>query len=295
MLIIKKGCIFAVLKFLATIISNPKSFPMTTSTRASIYILWIALLTLFANPVQAQSDTIVRAYVYTSNVKVGSTVDMYVRVDNFKSILGAQFSVRWNPAILQYVSVGNYNLSGLGVTNFGEYGEAVQKGILRFSWYDSNITGATLPNGAHLFSMKCKVIGQLTDTTEVIISGTPVDVEFVGVKKILKYDVSKKAVFTVANSTAQSDLDKPSVFQVNEVSPNPFQDQTSIRFTVSTAEQVSIKIYDLLGHEIKNITNFYNIGTHLVNIGQDVIPTSGTYIYQISTADTQYSGSIVKF
>ena len=269
---------------------------MTTSTRASIYILWVALLTLFANPLQAQSDTIVRAYVYTSNVKAGSTVDMYVRIDNFKSILGAQFTVRWNPAVLKYVSVGNFNISSLSsVKNFGEATEAIPKGILRFSWYDDNIAGATLPNGSHLFSIKCNVIGQLTDTTEVIISGMPVDIEFIGVKKILKYDVSKKCIFTVANSTAQSDVEQSSVFQLNAVSPNPFQDQTSIRFTVNTAEQVSIKIYDLLGHEIKNITNFYNIGTHLVNIGQYVIPTSGTYIYQVSTADTQYSGSIVKF
>ncbi len=262
--------------------------------RVFLRIVGVALIFMFVQSVQAQTDTLVRPYVYNSSIKQGSTVDLYVRADNFKNIFGAQFSVRWNPAVLQFVSTTAYNLSGLVSTNFGTTEESVNEGVLRFSWYDNGAKGITLPNASHLFAIRCKAIGKLTDTTSIIISNNPIEIEFTGEKKAYAFDASKKGIATVSTSTAQQDAAPSDVLTINHIFPNPFTENTTISFTLDTPSDVSVKIYDIFGHQISNIKEFYNIGTHLVNIGSDVIPTVGTYTYTIATAATQQSGSLVK-
>jgi hypothetical protein len=304
LLIIKIGCIFAVLNFKEKFFPTKRTFfyfkfqiqnqfPMTCM-RVFLRIVGVALIFTFAQSVQAQTDTIVRPYVYNSSIKQGSTVDLYVRADNFKNIYGAQFSVHWNPAVLQFVSTTAYNLTGLVNTNFGTTEESVNEGVLRFSWYDNSAKGVTLPNKSHLFAIRCKAIGKITDTTNIYISGSPIEIEFTGEKKEYAFDASQKAIATVGTVTAQQDAVSSDALTINKVSPNPFTENTEISFTLDTPGDVSVKIYDILGHQILNIKNFYNIGTHLVNIGSDVIPTAGTYTYTVATATTQQSGSLVK-
>ena len=262
--------------------------------RVFLRFVGVALIAIFANSVQAQTDTIVRPYIFNASIKQGSTVDLFVRVDNFKNIFGAQFSVRWNPAVLQFVSTSSYNLSGLTVTNFGTLEECLDQGALRFSWYDNGSKPQTLPDGSHLFSIRCKAIGKLSDTTTVFISDFPTEVEFIGSKKAYKYDITKKATITVGTVTSQTDAVANDALRIDAVSPNPFTENTTLSFTLDVPGDVKLSIYDILGNQISNIKQFYNIGTHLVNIGSDVIPTAGTYLYKIETAAAQQSGSLVK-
>ncbi|MCF8412170.1 MAG: T9SS type A sorting domain-containing protein, partial [Melioribacteraceae bacterium] len=82
----------------------------------------------------------------------------------------------------------------------------------------------------------------------------------------------------------------PSNFALEQNYPNPFNPTTSIRFTLPEAEFVSLKIYDMLGNEIRTVMNSdKSSGTHTAvwdgrdNGGSQV--TSGTYIYRLTAGN----------
>jgi len=88
----------------------------------------------------------------------GQTYTLNITALNFDSLGSLQFSVGWDPAILQYGTFGNLNPAlQLSPTNFGT--TSVNAGFLAFSWTTNSLTGTTIPNGAVLFSITFNVIG----------------------------------------------------------------------------------------------------------------------------------------
>lgn len=73
----------------------------------------------------------------------------------------------------------------------------------------------------------------------------------------------------------------PTEYSLNQNYPNPFNPSTSIRFGIPHAADVSLKIFNILGQEVKTLLN-KNLaaGFHTVNFNaSDLI--SGMYIYRI--------------
>lgn len=65
---------------------------------------------------------------------------------NFDSLGSLQFSLGWDPAVLQYVPVNNFNPALLlSASNFGI--ASVNTGFLAFSWTTNSLFGTTIPNG----------------------------------------------------------------------------------------------------------------------------------------------------
>ncbi|MFQ5649863.1 MAG: T9SS type A sorting domain-containing protein [bacterium] len=80
----------------------------------------------------------------------------------------------------------------------------------------------------------------------------------------------------------------PTDFQVSQNFPNPFNPSTSIRFGLPNDENVTVRIYDLLGREVKTLINDepHSAGFHVVTwTGQNKngrAVASGLYIYRIT-------------
>ncbi|MDH7605963.1 MAG: FlgD immunoglobulin-like domain containing protein, partial [Melioribacter sp.] len=82
----------------------------------------------------------------------------------------------------------------------------------------------------------------------------------------------------------------PTQFNLFQNYPNPFNPSTIISYALPKQSMVTIKIYDILGREVKTLLNseqapgVYKIewnGTN--NIGNRV--AAGTYIYRIEAGD----------
>ena len=90
----------------------------------------------------------------------------------------------------------------------------------------------------------------------------------------------------------------PTEYSLSQNYPNPFNPTTNISFSVVDAGQVSLKVYDLSGKEINELSNnFYTPGTYNViwdatdSYGNQV--SSGIYIYQLQTKDGILSNSMI--
>ena len=92
--------------------------------------------------------------------------------------------------------------------------------------------------------------------------------------------------------------DLPVVYSLSQNYPNPFNPTTSISFSVINSGEVSLKVYDLSGKEINELTdNFYTPGVY--NVIWDAtdfngnLVSSGIYIYQLKSNDGILSNSMI--
>jgi hypothetical protein len=81
----------------------------------------------------------------------------------------------------------------------------------------------------------------------------------------------------------------PDEIQLFQNYPNPFNPSTSIRYSVSSRQFVSLKVYDVLGIEIATLVNEEkNAGIYEVDFSKGLIHQtypSGVYFYQLRAGD----------
>jgi len=73
----------------------------------------------------------------------------------------------------------------------------------------------------------------------------------------------------------------PDKFLLGQNYPNPFNPSTVISFAIPTQAFVTVKVYDILGREVKTLMNEIKpVGYYEINFNASDLP-SGTYIYEI--------------
>ena len=95
-----------------------------------------------------------------------------VVVSGFDTVNSLQFTLNWDPSIIDYVSVGNFApLDGLDASNFGP---VPASGILSFSWFDGV---GYLANGDVLFTVYFDVQGNVNDLSGITFGNNPTPIE----------------------------------------------------------------------------------------------------------------------
>jgi hypothetical protein len=96
----------------------------------------------------------------------------------------------------------------------------------------------------------------------------------------LAIDVDNGTVVSVSIGEVSSSV--PAEYALDQNYPNPFNPSTTINFSISTSEFVTMKIYNSLGQEVSTVVNeFLNAGSYEVNFNAENL-VSGMYIYQIT-------------
>ncbi|HLP17916.1 MAG TPA: T9SS type A sorting domain-containing protein [Bacteroidota bacterium] len=73
----------------------------------------------------------------------------------------------------------------------------------------------------------------------------------------------------------------PAEFSLDQNYPNPFNPSTTISFALPKDEMVTLKIYDMMGHEVATLVNDYqSAGQYSISYDASKL-SSGTYIYRI--------------
>ena len=105
------------------------------------------------------------------NATAGQQICVNVYTKNFTNILGMQFSINYDPNVLQFVQATNFNLDGLFAASFGN----PAPGAITFTWTDPNVTGLNVADCEAIFTLCFNPIA--STTTTISFSGSPTPVE----------------------------------------------------------------------------------------------------------------------
>ncbi len=154
------------------------------------------------------------------------------------------------------------NITALGVVDTNLVAGTWSHGVYKLNNHDSTWTPVGLTG---------KYITSFTSDGSYIYAGTNYN------------SVWKRPLLEVTDLDEQNQLDKPSVFNLYQNYPNPFNPSTKIRFALKSPGMVSLKVYDILGNEIKTLVNEEKAaGTYEAKFNAKEL-SSGIYFYKIQT------------
>ncbi|MEO6694909.1 MAG: T9SS type A sorting domain-containing protein, partial [Ignavibacteria bacterium] len=185
--------------------------------------------------------------------------------------------------------------------NRGIVGVSINSGIADSTvgpWPDVLRKTASVPTSQlynlykfRLFPDSMNAVGRLTTTYNVAVIG--VDLESMRsttgssagspAKRIV--DGGIKFVDEISTSISNSGLSIPVEFSLSQNYPNPFNPTTKINYEVPFANQVILKVYDLLGKEVMTLVNDKQpAGRYEVQFDGTAL-SSGAYFYRLEAGD----------
>ncbi|MBE2217905.1 MAG: T9SS type A sorting domain-containing protein [Ignavibacteria bacterium] len=123
------------------------------------------------------------------------------------------------------------------------------------------------------YSLNVQRLGYETETRTIIVGGTNQDT--------VNFYLDTLSVIGIVNINNIT----PDNFELSQNYPNPFNPETKIRFALKTAAYTELKIFDMLGREVKTLVNEnLKTGEYEVTFKASNLP-SGAYFYRLRAAD----------
>lgn len=186
-----------------------------------------------------------------------------ITVQNFTDIIGLQFGMKWDPSVIKFDTVANFD-PNLQLNFNNNFGPVIINDTLTFVWF--NFAGLNLPDNTTIFTVYFDLVGKAGDLTKFEFISTPTTIieasNSQGVTGVQPYDALINIFdFTPPSIQCPKDLNL-SVAQgltglvVNNIAPASATDNCGIK-------KVS---YNYSGSTIGNGNddasgNFFNIGT----------------------------------
>ena len=99
------------------------------------------------------------------------------------------------------------------------------------------------------------------------------------------YQTFYPSPFTDDSLYADQQSENPNHFRLEQNYPNPFNPVTQIIYTIPQNAHVVLKVYDMMGREVKSVVDRYQVkGRYRVNFHAGNL-TSGMYLYRLKAGD----------
>jgi len=211
----------------------------------------------------------------------GSTISTPIQVASFEDILGLQFTLVWDTDLLEFESVDQFAIEGMSEqANFGK--RLCASGKLTFSWHDPALQGVSLDDGAVLFQLHFRVIGEEGGAglrSELSFTGEPTALETTFADyRTINTDYQNGGV-TIRQTTSTKIL--PNRFSFKPGGPNPFRTSTSIRFEAPEAVELRMRLVDDRGRAVAEWEEYLNAGVQELNLPAFRFPGQGTYFLYV--------------
>jgi len=139
-------------------------------------IIGLILIWMFSLPLQASQPIF---NIGSLDASHGQIIDVDFHVDHFANIISVQYSVNWDPAVLKFRTIKNFNpnVPGLSPSVFGTPQNLVDAGKFTMTWFESSLTPITIPDGSLFYTVEFEVLGNPCDGSTVAITADPLEIE----------------------------------------------------------------------------------------------------------------------
>lgn len=256
-----------------------------------VYVFAALLLVRVNSSLFAQASP-VQFFMPDKTVVAGDIVEVEVRVVNFRKIVGASFTVRWDTLDLRFAGFGDAALNiSADNNNFGL--TQISSGILPFLLIDNSLSGFTLPDSAVLFTVSLEAIADPIKVTDVVFSNDPTIQEVSDTTFEALETLFLDGQVTITSPTADVDLSKD-MFDHVSVSPNPFTgDEAVVSWTQAGASEVLFHYYDGSGKLLFSQQEQYSSGDHRKTLKRSMFSSAGVYYLKLQIGDQTESQKII--
>lgn len=210
---------------------------------------------------------VLRLTVQEQSYRAGDIVEVKVTADNFRDIVGTQFTMNFDHNALELVDIKGLamNLANDNI-NFNQSAE----GKIAVSW--NQLNPLTLSANDALFSIEFRA------TTNSTISKT------LGISS----DITKSEAYTTSLEELKMDLEfragkQAIVFDLLQNNPNPFSDQTVIGFVLPESAPAVLTIYDVAGKVLRTVSSTYPKGENQITIDAETLNAGGVLFYELES------------
>ena len=201
--------------------------------------------------------------MYSNTEKEGVTFS----TKNSSKFDGMQFTLTWDPNEVRVLDVIPSPLITRNHMNLSR----LQDGILSVAW--NSTTDQMLNHPSDLFAIVTDQQGKVDGSTFKLGSS---------LTEKVAYDDQGRPADIILKGVM---MDKGIEFKLFQNQPNPFSNETVVRFQLPGKEKVELNVYNLNGQKIfsSKIKGF--LGMNEVKIGKENLKQKGVLIYEIKTKD----------
>lgn len=233
---------------------------------------------LFYLPAQSQKVTF---FSENDTISFGqSSYTASIKVADFKSIVGAQFTLTWDSTVLAYSDVTDFGFDLSYDDNFGR--DQASSGILRFAWFNASLAGINLPDSATLFSVDFQVVGDPASSSPIAFRDQPTAREVYDTSFAIIPAEFNDGSLMIQSATVSSLSADPTQLDIRSLTPNPMGgDATQLRFFLRESDTLWLRIVSINGADVYRSRRFFTAGQHSLELPAHIFPGPGMYLVQI--------------
>ena len=196
-----------------------------------------------------------------SEIKAGEVYTMALNLPNASDLMGAQFSLQFDPEILAFNQI---EYQDAGMESFGL--SELERGLVRVSWINTG------KKAGHLATLQFRAKKSIAPSDLFKLAERDLSPEGYTLQENIEKIVLQHSVDAVT-TLPQS--------QLYPNSPNPFSQSTTIEFDLNEAGPATLQISDLSGQILKSFTQTYPAGHHQIVIDKADLNQSGVLLYTL--------------
>ncbi|MBK9149789.1 MAG: T9SS type A sorting domain-containing protein [Saprospiraceae bacterium] len=227
----------------------------------------------FANNEQGlenRSDKALTLESPLSKARVREDLRIPVYASDLTEIYGLQFTLKFDPALVEFkdLEAGTLNIQTQHYS-----GHKAQDGLVTLAWHQEN--PETLTTDEPLFYMVFEAKKSFDQRRILEVTS---DITYAAAFEDLISFMPVRMETRTSGTKAESNN-----FALHQNQPNPFNDLTQIAFTLPESNYTTLRIFDVTGRQIYQMTGHYTKGDHSISIRKSEIGTSGVYYYKLES------------
>lgn len=269
--------------------NNPLNAPMPPSSIARNNVMmnfldddFVAVLmgdvngsvTFFSGGGGAESPNALKFRLDDRALQAGEIVTIPFKAVDFVKAQGYQFTIAFDPTVLELQDIHEGVLPGITLANFGT--DHLSDGLLSTLWAG----GKPLPvnDNETLFSLTFKVLKNTAALSNVMHRSSDLT-EALAIDQVGNtIGVDFEFVTTVAAGNLEN-----KVFALYQNQPNPFNGETTISFRLPESGRATLRVFSAEGRLVKTVIGEFAEGTNFVTLRKGDLGGQGVYYYELET------------
>ncbi len=217
--------------------------------------------------------------------KKGERVVVSFQSKDFHDMLGYQFTIGFDHDLLAFESIDKSSLANIGSQGFGE--TQAEQGLITTNWSHTSTTNLSEKDTLFVINFVAKADGKLSELLRL-------EPGYVS-KEAYQYESDFLDIsLRFENSFNSESNEKVIEVERFQNTPNPFVTSTIVEFYFPNSESATLELLTHDGKLIQRTQKDFPKGRTKIELSENLFPTTGVYLYRLSTQKEQKTIRLIR-